>query len=388
MLLRLVRGSCSRLYRYESRAIGSPAVRRRVSPSTMSTRRAHGRAAPPTLEASRVGRSSFGSFCGDYGERGNATNMRKMTRRDGLRQAARYGAALAVGGGFLAACTPAAPSGTSATQAQATPVRPETRWDVIRREKTIQVGYAEEPPYGFLNPQGQLTGKDPEILRAIMAQYGVTTLVPVRVEFAGLVAGVQAGRFDVMAGHTTMTAERCANVAFATPNSMNLHAMAVAKGNPLKLTSFEDAVNNPNVRVAIQRGAVVRGWWVNDFKLPESRIVELPDIPGMVAALAAGRAEVAAAGAITLRRAVGQQADKVEVAEPFKHPLAPNGKPRATFASSAFRKTDTDLITAYNDGLKKLGTAELKRILNQFDFRMTDEDMQVLTSTTTEQACA
>jgi polar amino acid transport system substrate-binding protein len=75
----------------------------------------------------------------------------------------------------------------------------------------------------------------------------------------------------------------------------------------------------------------------------------------------------------------------LEAATPFQTPVDKNGNPAVNYLGAGFRKGDTDLIKAYNDGLAKMkADGSLKTLIAPFGFV---ESEVAGTDVATEQLC-
>ncbi|WP_330458023.1 ectoine/hydroxyectoine ABC transporter substrate-binding protein EhuB [Streptomyces sp. NBC_00820] len=241
----------------------------------------------------------------------------------------------------------------------------------LRAQGVVRLGIAGEIPFGYIDRDGRLTGEAPELAKAVFGRLGVHRVQPVPTEFGSLIPGLNSQQFDVVAAGMYVNPERCAQVIFADPDYQMLDSFAVRKGNPKGLHSYEDVVAK-KARFATGTGyaqiqhAVEAGY-------EESDILVVPDQVAGLNAVEAGRVDVFAGTAVTVREVVRKSA-KAEAIKPFA-PLV-KGEPRVDGGAFAFRSAETRLRDAFNAelrGLRKSG--ELLRILRPFGFtraEMTD----------------
>src|SRR5690606_3307861 len=90
--------------------------------------------------------------------------------------------------------------------------------ETARENGYIRVGFANEAPYGYATPSGELTGEAPEVAKAILARMGIEEVDGVLTEFGSLIPGLRAGRFDIIAAGMFITPERCQQVQFSEPS--------------------------------------------------------------------------------------------------------------------------------------------------------------------------
>ena len=82
----------------------------------------------------------------------------------------------------------------------------------IQREGVVRVGFANENPYAFAQPDGTLSGEAVEVARAVFEQMGIEEMEGVLTEFGSLIPGLQAGRFDVITAGMYVNPGRCEQV--------------------------------------------------------------------------------------------------------------------------------------------------------------------------------
>ncbi len=123
--------------------------------------------------------------------------------------------------------------------AVATPVWAQTDLDAVKQAGALRIGtegtYA---PFTFHDASGELVGFDVEIGRAIAEHIGVE---PQFVEgpWDGLIAGIDANRYDVVINQVGINAERQAKYDFSEPYIASKAVLVVREDNT-DITSFED----------------------------------------------------------------------------------------------------------------------------------------------------
>ncbi|GGX86773.1 ectoine/hydroxyectoine ABC transporter substrate-binding protein EhuB [Streptomyces anandii] len=244
----------------------------------------------------------------------------------------------------------------------------------LRAQGVVRLGIAGEIPFGYIDKDGRLTGEAPELARVIFKRLGVDRVQPVPTEFGSLIPGLNSQQFDVVAAGMYVNPERCEQVIFADPDYQMLDSFIVRKGNPLGLHSYQDVVRR-KAKFATGTGyaeiqyAVEAGYKQGD-------ILIVPDQVAGLNAVEAGRVDVFAGTAITVREVVKKSA-KAEATKPFA-PLV-KGEPHVDGGAFAFRSTETRLRDAFNAELHRMKkSGELLRILRPFGF--TKDEMTALTA--------
>lgn len=247
----------------------------------------------------------------------------------------------------------AAACGTSTTTAPES-AAPDTAWSRIQADKAITWGVAHEPPLTvWPSEDAEVTGQGPEEIRVVFNALGITEFEPVRVEFSGLIPGLQAKRFDVIANGLTIREARCEQVAFSNPFFIGVQGLAVQKGNPLNLHSMEDIAANPDVKVGVLQGAIEIDYLAS-AGVPDSQVLKFPDNSAVFTALQTGRVDaVQMESAPMLYEMAGLNDPNLEQALPFEGPKDEAGNPIISYQAVAFRKEDTDMRDAFNVELAK-----------------------------------
>src|SRR5690625_4054211 len=86
----------------------------------------------------------------------------------------------------------------------------------LKESGTVVVGFANEKPYAY-EENGELKGAAVDIAKAVFKELGVDEVDPHLAEFGDLIAGLDAGRFDVVTAGMAITPDRCENVIFGEP---------------------------------------------------------------------------------------------------------------------------------------------------------------------------
>jgi polar amino acid transport system substrate-binding protein len=235
-----------------------------------------------------------------------------------------------------------------------------------KRQGYIQVGFANESPYGYTETNGRLTGEAPELARVIFKRLGIPDVRGVQLDFGGLIGGLQARRFDVIAAGMFITPTRCAQVAFADPDYIAATAFMVRKGNPKGITSFEEAAKK-NARLGVLNGAVEADY-ATRLGVSGGAIKTFADQPSAYEGLTAGRIDAIALTRISLADLLSKhKGAPYEITQPFAPVIG--GRKQYEGGAFAFRKADMDLLKAFNAELTALKrSGRLLGIIQPFGF--------------------
>ena len=187
-----------------------------------------------------------------------------------------------------------------------------------KEQGVIKVGFANEKPYAYRTEDGKVTGEAVEIARHVFKQMGIEKIEPVLTDFGQLIPGLKAKRFDAITAGMYITPERCQEVAFANPEYQIGEALAVKKGNPKNLHSYEDIADNPDVSVAVMQGAIEKQY-LKQVGVKESQIKTVQDQPAALAMLKTGRVDAITMTGPSLREVLKAEGDDgVETVEDFQ----------------------------------------------------------------------
>lgn len=255
-------------------------------------------------------------------------------------------------------------NGNNGNQAESS----ETTLDKAKRQGFITVGFANEMPYAYATPDGKLTGASVEVARKVLANLGIEQMDGVLTEFGSLIPGLQAQRFDLITAGMFITKERAEQVDFANPEYSIGEAIAVKKGNPLNIHSYEDIRDQSDVKVAVMVGAIEVNY-LKSVGVQESQIVTVPDQPSAISALQSGRADVITMTGPSLQAVLDSAKDSdIERVMDFEQPVI-DGESVRGYGAAVFRQDDDEFREAFNQELHKLQeSGELLEILMSFGF--------------------
>lgn len=242
----------------------------------------------------------------------------------------------------------------------------------------IRIGFVNEAPFAYTRADGRLTGEAPEIGRIVFAKTGIAKIDGVLTEWASLIPGLKAGRFDVIAAGMYILPERCKQVAFSAPTYKLGQSFLVKAGNPLELHGYDDVAENSGVKLGIMAGAAERGY-ARRAGIADDQVVILPDQAAMLAAVRSGRVDAVALTTLSIERMASKGGARVERAKPFETPPWAYG-----YGAFAFRKGDTALLRAFNERLEAfIGTEEHLETVAPFGF----SEAQLPGDVTTAELC-
>jgi cystine transport system substrate-binding protein len=134
----------------------------------------------------------------------------------------------------LSACGGSSSPGSSGSSAGATTLAQ------VKKAGEITVGTeGTYRPFTYHeNGSGKLTGYDVDVMRAVAKKLGVTPKFR-ETQWDAIFAGLDAGRFDVIANQVSITPERQAKYAFSTPYTVSPGVIVTTKDDN-SIHSFDD----------------------------------------------------------------------------------------------------------------------------------------------------
>ncbi|MCQ2531802.1 MAG: transporter substrate-binding domain-containing protein [Saccharofermentans sp.] len=120
---------------------------------------------------------------------------------------------------------------------------------LVEKGKLIMATNAYFPPYEYYDGT-TIVGIDAEIAQAIADDLGLELEI-VDVEFDSIIAGVQAGKYDIGMAGMTVTDERKQSVNFTASYATGIQSVIVTEDSPI--TSVEDLIDGDYV-VGVQQG--------------------------------------------------------------------------------------------------------------------------------------
>lgn len=276
--------------------------------------------------------------------------------------------------GLLAAMTATAMATTAVSAASL---------EEIRESGTIRIAVANEIPYGYIDPNGEALGAGPDVAKHIVEELGIENIEWVTAEFSGLIPGLQADRFDMVAAEMAILPARCEQVIYSEPNTSYGEGLLVASGNPKDIHAYSDFAEGDK-KVAIMAGADQLEM-LQALGVPEENMVTISSNADAISTVSTGRADAYAATGLTASELAGQS-DAVEVASGFEDPVI-DGEEVRSWGGFTFAQDSEDLRDAVNEVLTEFkGTEEWRNILSGYGF--TEADIEGSTARTTEELCA
>ncbi len=205
-------------------------------------------------------------------------------------------------------------------------------------------------PYTYHDEDDNLVGYDVDIAKAVAEKLGVT---PVFTEtlWDGIIAGLDAKKYDVIFNQVGITEERSEKYLFSTPYTYS-YGVIIVKDDNNEIKSFDDLNGKKSAQTTTSN-------WAQTVKDYGGEIVATNGFSESIQLVINGQADATVNDNVTFADYKKQQPDaKVKV-------VATSDE--ATQSAALIRKEDTSLQEAINEALKELqeeGT--LAKISNQY----------------------
>jgi len=231
----------------------------------------------------------------------------------------------------------------------------QSAFEKAKKDGYVRVGFPNQVPYAYADEKGKLTGADAVIARMVIQKMGIKEMDGVLTEFASLIPGLKAGRFDIVLA-MFVNPQRCAQVAFSEPIYRVGQGIVVRSGNPMKIQNYDDLVKRGDIKIAVMAGAV-QSSNLKKLGVPDSRISSFPDGPSAVAAVSSGRVDAFTISDLPARRLLATSGPSagLEMVPAFAPPIV-DGKPAQGHSAFAFRPEDAELRREFDKALAELIT--------------------------------
>jgi cystine transport system substrate-binding protein len=239
----------------------------------------------------------------------------------------------------LAGCASGDAGTGSAPAASGTPAAASSLADVQAAGELVIGTEGTYSPFSFHEGSGSgaLTGYDVEIATAVAEELGVKPVFE-ETQFDGIFAGLEAGRWDVIANQISITDERQEVYAFSEPYTVS-PGVIIVKGADSGISSFEDLAGKTTAQ------SLTSNW--NELATESGAKVEAVEgFAQAVTLLQQGRVDATINDRHTHHDYQKQQGDSdLQVAAETEDP---------SLSALVFRKGSDDLVAAVDQALADL----------------------------------
>lgn len=226
----------------------------------------------------------------------------------------------------------------------------------------MKFAYLIEPPFNFRDQDGKVVGCDIEVAEHVLLELGRSPFELVEAEFAELLPGVAAGRWQMTTG-LFGTEERRKIASFSRPIWALPDGLLVKKGNPLEIAGYRSIAENPDCILAIVRDQFQHRTAV-EFAVPSNRIAIFETYAEAAVAVRDGSADAYASVALAHSGFMAQNPSwALEVV------TIPQSEKAPAFGSFAFGPTDIELRNSVDEVLARyLGSPAHRKMMSGYGF--------------------
>ncbi len=222
--------------------------------------------------------------------------------------------------------------------ALATPVLAQSALDELKTAGALRIGTeGTYPPFTYHDESGALVGFDVEIGREIAERLGVEAQF-VEGPWDGLIAGIDANRYDVVINQVGITEERQAKYDFSDPYIASKAALVV-RGDNEEIASFEDLAGKRAAQTLTSNFAALAQQY-------GAEIVSTEGFDQSIALVLQGRADATLNDSLSFFDFKKQQPDaNVKIVAT---------QPEADFSGVLLAKGKPELVAAINEALASI----------------------------------
>ena len=159
--------------------------------------------------------------------------------------------------------------------------------DQVKQSGTLRIGLEGTfPPFDSKAPSGELVGFDVDIAKAVAAKLGVKPVF-VTTEWSGIIAGLQAGKFDVIVNQVGITDARKQVLDFSPGYTFSAAQLIQRKDDTRAFKSLDDLKGK---KLGVGLGT---NYMDMAKSVPGIDVKTYPGAPEYLADLAAGRLDAA-----------------------------------------------------------------------------------------------
>ncbi|MDA8537399.1 transporter substrate-binding domain-containing protein [Candidatus Pelagibacter bacterium] len=244
----------------------------------------------------------------------------------------------------------------------------------------LRLGFGTAVPWAYAGDNGEALGFVNMIALTVLEEMGITEHETKVFEWSGLIPGINADRSDMVTGGMYILKSRCENMNFSDPIGVFGDAMLVPKGNPKGINNYADVIRTGAKLVTGAGFNTVEA--AKKYGVPESQMMLVEGEVGILAAMKAGRADVAVQTFFGAKEHEAKTDGKFEVTDPKLMP-----KETLNVVGIGFRKTDVEFRDSFNKALAKVMANPAKMLKRAGEYGY-DKAQLPPPSMSTEWACS
>ncbi|MEO0624906.1 MAG: transporter substrate-binding domain-containing protein [Pseudomonadota bacterium] len=159
--------------------------------------------------------------------------------------------------------------------------------DVLERAQageTVRVGFANDVPWTYPGDGNRPPGFVNAVALGVLGEMGIDNIGPVVTDWGGLIPGLNANRFDVIAGGMHILGSRRETVDFSEPIGVFGDVFNVTSGNPQEIQTYQDIKDQGAVLVTGAGFNIVEV--ARTVRIADSNVMQVPGPTEILAAVA------------------------------------------------------------------------------------------------------
>lgn len=205
----------------------------------------------------------------------------------------------------------------------------------IKQQGSVRFAMSGQyPPFNFVDENNELTGFDVETCSELAQRIGVEPK-PLSTSWDGIIAGLMAGKYELICGSMAITEQRLESIDFTDPYYRSGAQLFVKKGSPLDSTSD---LNGKKIGVTL--GTTYEDWVRKN--LPKADVRTYKGVPDMLLEVANGRIDGFITDRIVGAMAIAEKGAPIEMSGPLLYEER---------MGIALRKGNPELKKALNEAL-------------------------------------
>jgi len=226
-------------------------------------------------------------------------------------------------------------------------VHSETLTERLANGHKLRLGFGTAVPWAYAGDNGEALGFVNAIALTVLEEMGIEEHETKVFEWSGLIPGINANRSDMITGGMYILKSRCENINFSDPIGVFGDAMLVPKGNPMNINNYQDVIDTGAKLVTGTGFNTVEA--AKKYGVPDSQMLLVEGEVGILAAMKAGRADVAVQTFFGAKEHEEKTGGQFEVTDPKLMP-----KETLNVVGIGFRKSDETFRQAFNAALAKV----------------------------------
>ncbi len=230
----------------------------------------------------------------------------------------------------------------------------------------LRAGFSQEPPWAFMDSEGRVTGKAPELLRLAVAELGLPEVEWVPMAWDELIPALVSGRVDILAAGHFVTPEREARVRFTRPTACVYPAYLVRREDERRHPDPASFLDDGTSRLGVLAGSVEEAM-LRDRGRTDGGVRRFHDVRTAALALEAGGVDVLLLTDPSARFLADQsEGAALAVLEPHSEA---HGAPPQGCSAFALRMQDQELAGRLDGAILRIRSApDHDAVLERFGF--------------------